>query len=119
MAAWDKTLSVQDRDQIERIFHETKYQNYSTIIFSPIRVAINHKKELLITVLVHNFSDFPLVFEQTQLVYSNEKEVIAEKEFTLPALSIPPHTSMPWTFIFPQESYEKMTAPLNGRLQIK
>ncbi|WP_332649558.1 SLAP domain-containing protein [Lysinibacillus sp. 54212] len=118
-AAWDKTLSSQDRDEIQRIFNETKHQNYSTIAFSPIREAINHKEELLITVLVHNFSDNPLIFDHTRLVYSTEQGAIAEKVFSLPALSIPPHTSMPWTFIFPKETYVKKNSPLNGQLQKK
>ncbi|MGM9943617.1 MAG: SLAP domain-containing protein [Lysinibacillus sp.] len=101
-SSWDKALSAQDRDYIEKLFNDTKeQQHHSTIVFSPIREAINHRNELLITVLVHNFSQNPFTFEKTRLVYSNEQEILAEKEFTLPSLTIPPQVSMPWTFIFP------------------
>ena len=100
-SSWDKALSAQDRDTIEKIFNNTKGQHYSTIVFSPIRQAINHRNELLITVLVHNFSQQPLQFKDTRLVYSNETEVLAENIFTLPTMTIPPQVSMPWTFIFP------------------
>lgn len=117
-AAWDKTLSIQDRDEIKRIFNETKQQNYSTILFSPIREAINHKNELLITVLVHNFSSNPLIFDHTRLIYSNEHGILAEREFTLPALTVPPQTSMPWTFIFSKESYTSNLSLQNGQLQL-
>lgn len=117
--SWDKALSAQDRNQIEKLFIETKHQSYSTIVFSPIREAINHQNELLITVLVHNFTQNPLTFENTQLVYSNEQAIIAANEFTLPALKIPPQTSMPWTFIFPQNSYTSGISPYKGRLEIR
>ena len=100
-SSWDKTLSAQDRDTIERLFNDTKQQHHATIVFSPIREAINHRNELLITVLVHNFSQNPFTFEDTRLVYSNDQEMLAENVFTLPTLTIPPQVSMPWTFIFP------------------
>ena len=100
-SSWAKALSAQDRESIEKLFNDTKQQQDSTIVFSPIRQAINHRNELLITVLVHNFSQQPLQFKDTRLVYSNETEVLAENVFTLPTLTIPPQVSMPWTFIFP------------------
>ena len=115
-SSWDKTLSAQDRDYIEKLFNDTKGQHHSTIVFSPIREAINHRNELLITVLVHNFSQHPFTFEDTRLVYSNEQEVLAENVFTLPTLTIPPQVSMPWTFIFP---VHQGTALGNGRLKIQ
>ena len=114
--SWDKTLSAQDRDYIEKIFNHTKQQHHSTIVFSPIREAINHRNELLITVLVHNFSHNPLTFENTGLVYSNEQEILAEKVFTLPSLTIPPQVSMPWTFIFPVHQGATFE---NGQLKIR
>lgn len=118
-ASWDKALSAQDREQIVKLFNETKEKHFANIVFSPIREAINHRNELLITVLVHNFSAFPLTFENTRLIYSNEKMVLAEKLFTLPALSIPPKVSMPWTFIFPNGSYRLGNPNWDGRLIIQ
>lgn len=115
-SSWDKALSAQDRDHIEKIFNETKQQHHSTIVLSPIREAINHKNELLITVLVHNFSQNTFTFENTRLVYSNGLEVLAEKVFTLPTLTIPPQVSIPWTFIFP---IHQGKALWNGRLEIQ
>lgn len=100
-SSWAKALSVQDRESIEKLFYDTKQQQDSTIVFSPIRQAINHRNELLVTVLVHNFSQHPLQFKDTHLIYSNGQEVLAENVFTLPTLTIPPQVSMPWTFIFP------------------
>ena len=102
-SSWAKALSAQDREFIEKLFNDTKQQHDSTIVFSPIRQAINHRNELLVTVLVHNFSQHPLLFDHTRLVYSNETEVLAEHVFTLPTLTIPAQVSMPWTFIFPTQ----------------
>ena len=99
--SWAKALSAQDRESIEKLFNDTKQQHNSTIVFSPIRQAINHRNELLVTVLIHNFSQHPFAFKDTHLGYSNDQEVLAENVFTLPTLTIPPQVSMPWTFIFP------------------
>ncbi|WP_148631268.1 SLAP domain-containing protein [Bacillus sp. E214] len=115
--SWDKALSAQDRSYIEKVFVETKHLNGTGVIFSPIREAINHKEALLVTVLVHNFTDQPLTFNNTRLRYKIQGEVIAENEFTLPKLVIPNEVSMPWTFIFPKESYKTQLSIKNGRLE--
>lgn len=117
-ASWDKALSVNDRQAIETIFHETKNQVNNDILFSPIREAINHKEELLVTVLVHNFTEHPLEFTNTRLGYNINGAVIANNIFTLPALTIPAHTSIPWTFIFPKGSYTLQESFKNGRIEI-
>jgi SLAP domain-containing protein len=118
-SAWDKQIAPQDRENIEKIFKETKHINSSSVIFSPIREAINHKDALLVSVLVHNFTEYPLTFQNTILYYSVNDEVIAEKEFTLPDLVIPSHVSMPWTFIFPKDSYRMQDSFKHGRLELK
>ncbi len=118
-ASWDKALSAKDRVHIKKLFNETKEKHFSTIVFSPIREAINHRNELLITVLVHNFSAVSLTFDNTRLFYTNDQEILAEKLFTLPSLSIPSKVSMPWTFIFPEGSYKTGTSNWDGRLIIQ
>ena len=115
-SSWAKALSAQDRESIEKLFYNTKQQHDSTIVFFFFLQAINHRNELLVTVLVHNFSQQPLQFENTRLVYSNEQEVLAENVFTLPTLTIPPQVSMPWTFIFPVHQGADFE---DGRLVIK
>ncbi|OCA80752.1 SLAP domain-containing protein [Bacillus sp. FJAT-27986] len=115
--SWDKALSAQDRSYIEKVFVETKHLNGTGVIFSPIWEAINHKEALLVTVLVHNFTDQPLTFNNTGLRYKIQGEVIAENEFTLHNLVIPNEVSMPWTFIFPKESYKTQIPIKNGRLE--
>ncbi|PKG22932.1 SLAP domain-containing protein [Niallia nealsonii] len=116
--SWDKALANQDRQNIERIFNETKHLNSSNIICSPIREAINHNEALLVSVLVHNFTDHLLTFNNTRLIYSIQGEIIADKAFTLPTIAIPSQVSMPWTFIFPKDSYTSQTSFENGRLEI-
>lgn len=117
-ASWEKTIAEQDRQLIETIFNETKHVPDSDILCSPIREAINHKEALLVTVLVHNFTDNPLAFHNVRLLYGVHNEVMADKNFTIPALVIPAKVSMPWTFIFPKGSYKQLTAFENGRLEI-
>ncbi|MGG3801418.1 SLAP domain-containing protein [Metabacillus fastidiosus] len=116
--SWHKALSAQDRQNIERIFSETKHLNNSNVLCSPIREAINHKEALLVSVLVHNFTDHVLTFNNKSLLYSVQGDVIADKVFTLPVLVIPSRVSMPWTFIFPKDSYIIGTSFKNGRLEI-
>lgn len=116
--SWDKALAALDRQNITRIFSETKHLNSSNIVCSSIREAINYKEALLVSVLVHNFTDHPFDFNNTRLLYNIQGEVIADKAFTLPALVIPSQVSMPWTFIFPKGSYRPHTSFKNGRLEI-
>ncbi|MGE7667287.1 SLAP domain-containing protein [Ureibacillus composti] len=117
-ASWEKTLAPQDLEYIKGIFQETKDLKSSEILFSPIREALNHKEDLLVTVLVHNFSDQPLKFTNTRLLYKIQGDIKAEKAFTLPALVIPSKVSMPWTFIFPKDNYTPSFSFENGQLEI-
>ena len=118
-SSWDKQIAPKDRQNIEKIFKETKHLNSSNVIFSPIREAINHREALLVSVLVHNFTEHPLTLHHVTLHYSVHDEVIAEKVFTLPDLVIPLQVSMPWTFIFPKDSYSVQNSFKNGRLEFK
>lgn len=96
---WDKTISAQDRALIEQLFTET-YTDVDDFIMSPIfRVAINHKEELLVTALVHNFTHHSAKF-QNRSVFIHCDGFDEEQAFTIPDFVIPPFTSMPWTFIF-------------------
>lgn len=117
--SWNKAVAAKDREQIGRIFLKTKDHINKDILFSPIRVATNHKKEFLATVLIHNFTSQELAFKQTRLVYTVENELVAEHVFTIPALTLPPETSMPWTFIFPVHKHVEGSALPEGTLHIE
>lgn len=101
--AWEKTISAQDRAQIEQIFQHTSNQNENELVCSLIRTAINHKQQMLITVLIHNFSSHMIDFENREVRCLLEQGSVAQN-FTIPALKIPSQTSMPWTFIFQNSS---------------
>ncbi|MFF2755556.1 SLAP domain-containing protein [Psychrobacillus sp. NPDC058041] len=116
--SWDKTLSSKDRKEIEKIFLETNRVHFSNVRLVPIRQAFNHKKELLVTVLIHNFTENFFIFSKKRIAYVENSEIIAENTFTLPTLFIQPKTSMPWTFIFPEECLKKNLTLENGRLEI-
>ena len=106
--AWEKTISDQDRALIEDLFEQT-YNQVDDLIMSPvIQVALNHKKELLVTVLVHNFTHHSARFNNRS-VFIHCDDFDAEQVFTIPDLVIAPVTSMPWTFIFEANPvYEKL-----------
>ncbi|WP_391119428.1 SLAP domain-containing protein [Psychrobacillus sp. L3] len=116
--SWDKALSGKDRKEIEKIFLETSRMNLPNVLLSPIRQAFNHKGELLITVLVHNFTQKAFNFHKTRLIYRENDVTIAENIFTLQALIIQPNTSMPWTFIFTKDSLKKVVTLENGHLEM-
>lgn len=117
-SSWDRTLAAQDRRKIESIFSNTKNQSGEDISFSPIREAMNHKEELLVSVLVHNFTEDIITFNGTRILYSKQGVILADNTFTLPKLAIPSQVSMPWTFIFPKDSYIPKTTLENGQLEI-
>ena len=117
--SWDKALSNKDRELIADIFTESSFQDETdTVKLTPIWHAKNYKDELLITVLIHNFTDQTMTFHNTTLAYIETDQTIAEHSFTLPALVIEPKSSMPWTFIFPVDSQKATSTLVNGTLQI-
>jgi SLAP domain-containing protein len=101
--AWDRTISQKDRDIIEQLFRAEILEE--GVSFTIVRMAVNHKNERLVTAIVHNRTSQNLVFENTPLQFCDGDTLLVEHEFTLPALKVPPETSMPWTFIFPPESF--------------
>ena len=105
---WEKAISAQDRALIEQIFDETNGQVEDLIMSPIIRVALNHKRELLVTALVHNFSHHSTRFKN-RTVTLQCGDFFEEQQFTIPELTIAPFTSMPWTFIFePNQAYEQL-----------
>ena len=102
--SWEKALSKKDRLEIEDIFVRTKFNQSDGILLSPIREAMNHKGELLVMVLIHNFSNNEFTLNEKVLTYTQYGKVTAQHTFTHSSVKIEPHTSMPWTFIFPVES---------------
>ena len=96
--AWDNTISAKDRLLIEQAFHQTKEQDERLSCYI-IRTAINHKKQLLITTLIHNRTNQQLNFRNREVTIITEGEKFTQN-FTIDALEIPPYCSMPWTFIF-------------------
>jgi len=103
-AAWDKTIAPADRKVIINLFNQTKNKQTETesIVLLPIRQALNHRNDLLATVLLHNFTDSIFSLEAIDLAYLENDRVIATHHFSFPGLTLPKETSMPWTFIFPQ-----------------
>ena len=96
---WDKAISAQDRALIEDLFLQT-YTQVDDFIMSPVvRVAFNHKKQLVVTVLIHNFTHHSARFHNRS-VFIHCDNYEEEQTFTIPNLIIPPVTSMPWTFLF-------------------
>ncbi|MGV3464363.1 MAG: SLAP domain-containing protein [Heyndrickxia sp.] len=116
-SAWDKTISEKDRERIQQIFLETP-SPIKNIELTPLWEAINHKGELLVTVLVQNFSERMISFQNEKVQYWEDEKMVATYSYTLPALKIEPATSMPWTFIFPVESIVHQPLLKNGLLKI-
>lgn len=98
-AAWEKTISTQDRLLIEELFNRTKDDTGNAISCKIIRTAINHKQQVLITTLIHNRTAQLLNFQNREVICVTSEKEIAQI-FMIKALRIPPTTSMPWTFIF-------------------
>ncbi|GAF63242.1 hypothetical protein BTS2_0133 [Bacillus sp. TS-2] len=113
---WEKTLSKQDRLLIEKIFKQTS--SYVTSLSTTmIRVAKNYKDDLLVTVMIHNPQEQPFYFQNQCISYIEDFTCLATQAFTIDSLVIPPHTSMPWTFIFTKNSLEKEPT-LHGTINI-
>ncbi|UFU00748.1 SLAP domain-containing protein [Radiobacillus kanasensis] len=114
---WDKTIANADRFFIEKVFSELTLNDEDIIQFTPIRQAVNHKEDLLVTVIIHNTSGEGLSLNQQKLSYMENDYLMAEETFFLPVV-LPPFTSMPWTFIFPRKSIQHNASLKNGCLVI-
>ncbi|KYC90332.1 MULTISPECIES: SLAP domain-containing protein [Heyndrickxia] len=118
-SAWDKTLSDNDRERIKNVFFKTNYSNDNSIQFTPLWQAINHKGELLVTTLIHNFSEHPVTFKNKKLLYYENNKMIADHTFSIPNLLVEKKTSMPWTFIFPADSFHQKADLMNGYIEME
>lgn len=98
---WEKALAPRDKSHITELFLHLEHQKGLT--FPGIRVAQNHKGELLASVLIENCMDREWS-TPINLLYSEAGMVLAEHQFTNNVLTVSPYTSMPWTFIFPKSS---------------
>ncbi|WP_054752556.1 SLAP domain-containing protein [Piscibacillus salipiscarius] len=99
---WDKTISDQDRRKIEEVFEETK--NHDDFEFEPVTLwqANNHKDELLVTALLHNRSDKTVSFNDVHITYKTLDAPIAERDFNIPRLQIPPDNEYALDIYFPR-----------------
>ncbi|WP_318615840.1 SLAP domain-containing protein [Sporosarcina sp. YIM B06819] len=97
--AWDKTIAPADREKIIHHFHQQTKQLQSGVHMSFLRNARNHKGELLITVLIHNFEEINFRLDNTVISYNEQGKQPANATFSL-RCEIAGNTSMPWTFIF-------------------
>ena len=116
--SWEKAIASKDRELITNIFQNSNMVNGHSIRLEPIWEAMNYKGEVLITVLVHNFTDAELTIQNQKFTYRENETIIAEHIFTIPQLIVKPKTSMPWTFIFPIESLKMKEIIGNGRLEM-
>ncbi|MET3683194.1 SLAP domain-containing protein [Alkalibacillus flavidus] len=92
---WDKTIADQDRKWIKAQFNQLIFADDSSIQFTILKHAYNHRNHLLVTVLIHNLSDQPVRLDSTIIDWANQ----ATGTFTVP-IDIQAKHSMPWTFIF-------------------
>jgi len=116
--SWEKAIATKDRKLITEIFQRSNTTDGQSIRLEPIWEAMNYKGEVLITVLIHNFMDTALTFQNQKFTYIEKESIIAEHIFTVSQLVIKSKTSMPWTFIFPIESLHQKEIRGNGKLEI-
>ena len=97
--AWDKTIAPTDREKIINHFQQQTKQLQDGVHLSFLLNARNHKGELLITVLIHNFEELNFRLHNAVISYNEQGKQRANAMFSLPC-EIGANTSMPWTFIF-------------------
>ena len=103
--AWQRTISEEDKERLFLLFEESKDHSAEAITCVPYRLAVNHRQELLCTVLIHNRSEESLDIRNVDIsVYKNNLEIAHHSFHDLP-LQLPSKTSMPWTYIFPLDRY--------------
>src|SRR5699024_10578212 len=99
-AAWDHTISDQDRYHITELFEAKDHEKGKGLESTYINHATNHRGDLLYTVLLHNYQDVAYAFVDENASLQDGADNIITEKFTIPE-NIPPRMSMQWTFIFP------------------
>ncbi|WP_163538608.1 SLAP domain-containing protein [Gracilibacillus sp. YIM 98692] len=104
---WEYTISANDKLQIQQLFKKTSSNpEQKSIDMYPIRFALNHRRDLLATMLIHNFTDQSINLSNMEISICYDKFEIAHHSFQEGRLRLQANTSMPWTFIFPEGSYD-------------
>jgi SLAP domain-containing protein len=116
-SAWDKTIDVKDRQDIITAFEQAK-QSGDNQLFIPLCSAINHRRDLLVSVIIQNDTDKILSLQHKTLTYIEGAKPIATQTFHDRRLTIPAKRSMPWTFIFPRSTLKKEPQLEDGHLQV-
>ncbi|GAB2534705.1 SLAP domain-containing protein [Gracilibacillus alcaliphilus] len=98
--AWNKTISLKDRHELETLFQQTKNTASEGIFFSIVRIAVNHRNDLLVTALVHNFNHQAHKLTEETILLLEKSHVLSRLTITDSRLQLSAKTSMPWTFIF-------------------
>lgn len=99
-AAWDRTISDQDRRHITELFEAKDHEKGKGLESTYINHATNHRGDLLYTVMLHNYQDIAYAFVDKNASLQDPDGSIITEKFTIP-VNLSPRTSMPWTFIFP------------------
>lgn len=100
--AWNKTISPQDRYSIEEAFSQVALIESEDLQFTTLWQAVNYRGDLLVTALIHNCTEKDVMFHDQPVCVTDGDKILVTHRFTLP-LQLKGKTSMPWTFIFPNE----------------
>lgn len=116
-SAWKKTIAEQDLEKIKRAFLNVRLTAGNDIQFTSLWQAKNHRRELLIAVLIHNTSEKDFHFYNQKMRYEINSKTFTEHSFS-PLIVVGRQTSMPWTFIFPVDSFDSTKSFENGELYL-
>lgn len=117
--AWDRTISEKDRMKIEETFQQTVHSINNEIKILPLWQAENHLGDLLVTTLIHNKTSNDLSFHNQLIKYVIKDETVATHTFNNQDLLIKTGTSMPWTFIFPEEKWNQFKLNQIGKIYLE
>ncbi|MFC0015709.1 MULTISPECIES: SLAP domain-containing protein [Allobacillus] len=102
-SAWNKQVDSTLDQQIQKAYIQTRDDEDQVIV--PLRQAVNHKGDYLLTVLLHNRKQQTLNLSTVHLSVSSPNFKANQQQFSSAEWSIAPMTSAPWTFIFSQANY--------------
>ncbi|EQB38492.1 MULTISPECIES: SLAP domain-containing protein [Virgibacillus] len=114
--AWAKTIDPNDRRTIEQVFAEANASETNQS-FVPLQQARNHRGDLLIMVIIQNYTSEQWTLDPITLTYYENENCVATHTFSDPRLILDAKCSMPWTFIFPKTVIQQEPNFINGYLK--
>lgn len=112
--SWIKALNDSQKNNLIELARNLPPLQQNEVNVQSVQLSKDDEGALRVLLLIRNGSEQALNFEKIPLaLHDAAGDMVAKGLFELGSLTVNPHTSKPWLFIFPKESIIKQDADLS------